>query len=223
MRKLVHVRFPFESAAVNHVKFSLFPAEYRGLELLRDLSSEVLDSVQILSQMLGAPDDEQAGLAAGLNSTEARATDRHYAVLTHLRTSYVNPLPREDLYTFSRLLHEAVEQLSGAGDLIVHTGAGRLSRRAAEQLEIIGRQAELASAAIGQLNNLDDLEDTWLEMVRLSKRASRTHRVWVAEVSDLQKASAIVRHRYVADQMLSAVHSLRAVADHLGRILVKES
>lgn len=205
------------------MKFSLFPAEHRGLELLRELSSEVLDGVQILSQMLGAAEDELDGLAASLGSTEARATDRHYAVLTHLRSSYVNPLPREDIYTFSRLLHEAVEQLSGAGDLIVHTAAGRLSRRAAEQLETIGRQAELAAAAIGQLNNLDDLEDTWLEMVRLSKRASRTHRVWVAELSNLQKASAIVKHRYVADQLLAAVRSLRAVADHLGRILVKES
>ena len=88
---------------------------------------------------------------------------------------------------------------------------------------MIGRQAELAAAAIGQLNNLDDLEDTWLEMVRLSKRASRTHRVWVAELSDLQKASLIIKQRYVADQLLAAVRSLRAVADHLGRILVKES
>lgn len=204
------------------MKFRLFPTDMRGLELLLDLAAEVNRCVEVLSEMLGSDEDRELHLEA-LNASEVKTTDLHYAVLTHLRTSYVNPLPREDVYTFSRLLHEAVEQLSGAGDLIGHLGKRQLSHRAAEQLELIGRQAELTTQALGQLQHLDDLEDIWLELVRISKRAHRTHRTWVGEIGELSKAGTIIRHRSVAEQFLASAQSLRAVADHLGRVLVKES
>lgn len=204
------------------MKFRFFPSDTRGLELLRELATEVHQCVGILSEMLGSDEDRQAHLEA-LSASEVKTTDLHYAVLTHLRTSYVNPLPREDIYTFSRLLHEAVEQLSGSGDLIAHLGSKQLSHRAAEQLELIGRQAELTTDALGKLQRMDDLEDLWLELVRLSKRAHRTHRTWVGEIGDLSKAGTIIRHRSVAEQFLASAQSLRAVADHLGRVLVKES
>lgn len=204
------------------MKFRFFPSDTRGLELLRELATEVHQCVGILSEMLGTDEDRQLHLDA-LNASEVKTTDLHYAVLTHLRTSYVNPLPREDIYTFSRLLHEAVEQLSGAGDLIAHLGSRQLSNRAAEQLELIGRQAELTTEALGKLQRMDDLEDLWLELVRISKRAHRTHRTWVGEIGELSKAGTIIRHRSVAEQFLASAQSLRAVADHLGRVLVKES
>ncbi len=204
------------------MKFRLFPSDTRGLELLHDLATEVHQCVGVLSEMLGSDEDREVHLEA-LSASEIRTTDLHYAVLTHLRSSYVNPLPREDVYTFSRLLHEAVEQLSGAGDLIAHLGKRQLSHRAAEQLELIGRQAELTTQALAQLTRLDDLEDLWLELVRISKRAHRTHRTWVGEIGELSKAGTIIRHRSVAEQFLASAQSLRAVADHLGRVLVKES
>ena len=204
------------------MKFRLFPSDTRGLELLRDLASEVNLCVGVLSEMLGSSEDRTLQLDA-LSASEAKATDLHYAVLTHLRTSYVNPLPREDVYTFSRLLHDAVEQLSGAGVLIAHLGNRHLSQRAAEQLELIGRQAEITAEALGQLLQLDDLEDVWLELVRISKRAHRTHQTWLGEIGELNKAGTIIRHRSVADQFHACAQSLRAVADHLGRVLVKES
>lgn len=205
------------------MKFSFFPQETRGLELLMDLGSEVQRCVQILAQMLGGISEAQPELTDELDRAEVRATDLHYALMTHLRSSFVNPLPREDLYTMSRLLHESVGELCGAGELMDQSGVTWLSQRASEQLEMLGRQAELTLSALGELQQLDDLEDTWLQMIRLTKRANRTHRVWVGELSDMQKASTIIRHRGVAEQLLASVQALRAVADHLGRVLVKES
>lgn len=205
------------------MKFSLFPSEKRALELLLGLCTEVHNCLEVLSQMLGSIAEDRPELVEELNRIEIGATDLHYALLTHLRTSFVNPLPREDLYTFSRLLHEVVTDLSGAGQLMGQPGVKWLSERAAEQLEIIARQTELTTTAIGELDRLDDLEDTWLQMVRTTKRAHRTHHSWLGEIGELHKASAIVRHRAVADQLLASANSLRAVADHLGRVLVKES
>lgn len=205
------------------MKFSLFPQETRGLQLLGDLCTNIQDCVQVLSEILGVLTEDNESQLAALERAEMEALDTHYALLTHLRTSYVTPVPREDLYTFSRLLHDTVGELRSVGEMMTNGDLKWISHRAAEQLELVGRQATLTTTALGSLDRLDDLEDTWLQLMRLNKRVGRTHHAWVGEIADLQRTATIIRHRVVADQMLAACTRLHAVADHLGRVLVKES
>ena len=125
-----------------------------------------------------------------MHNHEAKSAELHFALLTHMRTSFVNPLPREDMYALSRYLNEAMEKLDAAAELVSLYKLDRLPKRAADQLEIISRQAELTVEAMRQLNNLDDLEDYWIEILRLAKRAERTHRVWVADMlKDMKRPS----------------------------------
>ncbi|GGJ67521.1 hypothetical protein [Glutamicibacter ardleyensis] len=204
------------------MKFQIFPSATRGIELLSELASTIRNSVASVSEMIGNPDGRAVQLKE-LANAEAQASDLLHALLTHLRTSYISPLPREDMYTFSRLLHETMEHLRGIGELINTLGSTPLSERAAEQLELISQLAELAAHSVRTLNKLDDLEDNWLQMMQYSKRAARTHLVWIDEISNFSKASTIHKHQRVADHLLLTANTLRQFSDHLGRVLVKES
>ena len=137
-----------------------------------------------------------------MHNHEAKSAELHFALLTHMRTSFVNPLPREDMYALSRYLNEAMEKLDAAAELVSLYKLERLPRRAADQLEIISRQAELTVDAMRKLNNLDDLEDYWIEILRLAKRAERTHRVWVADMLNDMKSAQYARNRDVANQLV---------------------
>ncbi|MFJ2621376.1 hypothetical protein [Glutamicibacter sp. NPDC087344] len=204
------------------MKFQIFPSASRGIELLRDLAATIRRSVAGVSEMIGNPAGRTQQLR-DLAAAEAEAYDLLHAVMTHLRTSYISPLPREDMYTLSRLLHETMEQLRGTGELIVNIGSTPLSERSSEQLELISQLTDLAYDSVQRLNNLDDLEDNWLQMLQASKRAARTHLVWIGEISTFSKASTMHRHQQVANQLLLTSNTLRQFADHLGRVLVKES
>ncbi|MNW37066.1 hypothetical protein CQ012_16935 [Arthrobacter sp. MYb214] len=204
------------------VKFQIFPSASRGIELLCGLTTTIRTSVANVAEMIGSP-DTRADQLRDLASAEAEASDLVHAVLTHLRTSYISPLPREDMYTLSRLLHETMEQLRGTGELIMTVGSTPLSERSSEQLELISQLAELASDSVQRLHNLDDLEDNWLQMLQFSKRAARTHLVWVNEIAKFAKPGTIHRHQRVADHLMLTANTLRQFADHLGRVLVKES
>jgi uncharacterized protein Yka (UPF0111/DUF47 family) len=205
------------------VKLRLFPQENAGLELLSRMARQLVLGVGTMSAVLGASTEEYDRLAEELHQHEAVSTDLHFALLTSMRTSFVNPLPREDLYTLSRLLNEAIEKLDGAAELIALYKLSRLSPRAAEQLEVINRQAELTAAAMQRLDSMDELEEYWIEILRLARRAERTHRSWCAELLREHKPLAYARHRDIANQLVDVTKDIRKVATHVGSILVKES
>ena len=205
------------------MKLRLFPQEPAGLNLLAQLAGQIVLATGTLSEILGAPASENARLVEDMHNHEAKSAELHFALLTHMRTSFVNPLPREDMYALSRYLNEAMEKLDAAADMVSLYKLDRLPKRAADQLEIISRQAELTVDAMRRLDNLDDLEDYWIEVLRLSKRAERSHRVWVADMLNEMKSARYARTRDIAEQLVDVTRDLRKVATQVGSIIVKES
>lgn len=205
------------------MKLRLFPQEPAGLNLLAQLAGQIVLATGTLSEILGAPASENDRLVEDMHNHEAKSAELHFALLTHMRTSFVNPLPREDMYALSRFLNEAMEKLDAAADLVALYKLDRLPKRAADQLEIISRQAELTVDAMRRLDNLDDLEDYWIEVLRLSKRAERSHRVWTADMLNEMKPARYARTRDIADQLVGVTRDMRRIATQVGSIIVKES
>jgi uncharacterized protein Yka (UPF0111/DUF47 family) len=205
------------------VKLRLFPQEPAGLHLLSQMAHQIVLATATMAEIMGVPAAEHGKLVEDRHNHEAKSAELHFALLTHMRTSFVNPLPREDMYALSRYLNEAIEKLDAAAELVALYKLERLSKRAADQLEVIGRQAELTVDAMLRLNNLDELEDYWIEILRLAKRAERTHRVWVADMLAEMKWAQYSRNRDIANQLVEVTKDMRRIATQVGSIIVKES
>ena len=205
------------------MKLRLFPQEPAGLNLLAQLARQIVLATGTMSEILGAPASENERLVEDMHNHEAKCAELHFALLTHMRTTFVSPLPREDMYALSRYLNEAMEKLDAAAELVSLYKLDGLPKRAADQLEIISRQAELTVDAMRNLDNLDDLEDYWIEILRLAKRAERSHRVWVADMLNEMKSARYARTRDIADELVGVTRDMRRIATQVGSIIVKES
>lgn len=205
------------------MKLRLFPQERAGLNILSQMAQQLVLGVHTLSEIFGAPLKEYPALAAQIREREAASTDLHYALLTQMRTSFIHPLPREDMYALSRILNEAMEKLDAAAELLILYKIDRVPKRASEQLEVVARQAELTVNAMRTLDDLDGLEDYWLEMLRLAKRAERTHRAYLAELLAENQPANYPRYRDFADHLVAITKDFRLLATRVGSIIVKES
>ncbi|MFB2572996.1 hypothetical protein [Micrococcus sp. IITD107] len=194
-----------------------------SLEHLAALSESLGAAVDRVAQMLGSTTGQSADLEVALNSIDADATSRHMALMTSLRSAFISPLPRQDLYQFSDLLNRAVEQVCNAGLLIRATEQFRLPAPAMDLLEILGRQAELFTAATGQFRDLDAVEETWIQMQRACKRSDRILTTWISGMSGDLLQRTYHQQREVAHSLESTVDTLRDLVSHLGRVLVRES
>lgn len=205
------------------MRLRLFPQENAGLELLSRMASVVVRGSGTLSEVLGAEPGDYERLAERMHQLDAESTDLHFALMTQMRSSFINPLPREDLYGLSLTLMSAMENLDAAAEVTFLYRLTGISGRAAEQLEVIGRQAELTVGAMRRLASLEDLDEYWIEMLRLAKRSERTHRIWISELLRDHKPLTYARHRDLADQLAGTTAALRSCATAVGGILVRES
>ena len=116
------------------MKLRLFPQEKAGLAILAKMATEGVSAVHALSELLGTAPTDFEDLAEQLRTSEAHSTELFVALLTNMRTSFVNPLPREDLFALGRRLNEASEALTGAAELIALHQLDRIPARASDQL-----------------------------------------------------------------------------------------
>ena len=201
----------------------LFSADESGATHVRTLAKHLVESVDLVTQMFGASPETGTELDAQLDNLNAQASKTQTTMLTALRSSYLTPLPREDLYLLGTWINRAVEAVAITGTIIHATRQYRLPARAGDVLEILTRQADLVLDTTGQLTSPDELESTWMHLERLTHQAQRALVTWRLTDADELLARHYYRQQEVARSLEATFLTLREFSTQLGRILVRDS
>ena len=202
--------------------FRIFPADERVTDLLVQMSQCVITAVEQLSEHIGQADKVWERPITGLLDTEDRCTNLYFSLMTTTRSSYVVPIPRQDLYVLGRWLLRAVQCLVACAELHRQYRVERPSSHATEQLAVIQHMSHMTRKAMGRLSSLDELDDYWFEMMRLTRQAERTQRFYRASLMDEFKPAQAIRRMDTAQQLFDAAQALGQVSNEVGRILVTE-
>lgn len=195
----------------------------QAAELLTNTAREVRSGVQLLAQLLGLPEAEREALREELLTLEGNAMNLHFNVMTHMRSVFLTPLPRQDIYSLSQQLNRTMEHVVAAGDFLISRNRLKLSPQSSEQVETLTRQVDLTIGALSRLDDFDQLEDFWIQMQRLAKQANRTHREWIISTDGAFQPNIALQQTQVAEALLSAAEAQRTVAITAGSIIVRES
>ncbi len=205
------------------VAIRLFPHENRALELLAEMAQFVVDATSATSRMMGSPVSDHEEVFQQALEIEGHSTDHFFALMTTVRSAFVLPLPRADLYQLAQRLNQATESLTSATNIIKIHGLDRFSSRASDLLDLLQRQASLTTEAMRHLSDLEGLDEYWVEVLRMSKQSIRTTDLYQADMMDRLKPASYIKEAQFTEKLQSASLSVRQVATDVGRILVQES
>lgn len=203
--------------------FRIFPEDERVTDLLVQMAQCVLTAVEQLSEHLGQIDKVWELPITDLLDTEDRCTNLYFSLMTTTRSSYVVPIPRQDVYVLGHWLLRAVQSLVACAEFHRQYKVERPSSHATEQLAVIQHMAHMTLKAMGRLASLEELDDYWFEMIRLTRQSECTQRTYRASLLDEYKAAQAIRRMDTAQQLFDAAQALGQVSAEVGRILVAES
>ena len=194
-----------------------------ALRHMADLAEALHRSVHLVAQVAGTRGPEADRAARELEELDSSSSATLMAFLTALRSAYVTPLPRQDLYRLASGVHATTRRVVSAGVLIQRADLEELPTHALDILETVGRQAELLAHGAAEMRDLDALEATWMQLLRASRRTERIMVEWLADLGMDLLQRDYNRQREVAWALHAALEALSRVNMDLGMVLVRES
>ncbi|MDO4252140.1 MAG: phosphate transport regulator [Rothia sp. (in: high G+C Gram-positive bacteria)] len=202
----------------------LFPQENTSLRSLAELSGKVAEAASLLSEMVGSNGaNNYPNLLTSMLEHESHTQDLFFQTMTQVRSTFTSPIPREDLYTLASHLMTATEHLTSAGHLLSLYKIDRFSSHTTTLLDIIQREAVLTTAVLPRLEELKSLDQYWIDMLRISRQASRTAQAYTAEIMDKYKTNRFLQTEQFIQELSATSYSMRGVSSQIGRIIVQES
>ncbi|MBU8742683.1 hypothetical protein KM866_05745 [Micrococcus luteus] len=194
-----------------------------ALRHMAGLAEALHRSVHLVAQVAGTRGPEADRAARELEELDSSSSATLMAFLTALRSAYVTPLPRQDLYRLASGVHATTRRVVSAGVLIQRADLEELPTHALDVLETVGRQAELLARGAAEMRDLDALEATWMQLLRASRRTERIMVEWLADLGMDLLQRDYNRQREVAWALHAALEALSRVNMDLGMVLVRES
>lgn len=208
------------------MRFRFTPRDDSFFDYFAELAGHLVSGAQELSNILGpVAAEERKANAARMKALENRADEATHAILNKVNSSFVTPFDREDIYALASSLDDCMDHMEAAVSMVNLYQVSELPERVAEQVEVLGRMAELTTEAMPRLKSMKDLKEYWIEINRLENVGDESYRRLQAalfnngeyEVLDIIKIKAII------DELEEAADAFETVANTVESIAVKES
>ncbi len=202
----------------------LTPKEPGFYPLFAELAGHLVTAARDLSAMLSEPPNGRQLVADRVRDLEHDADEATHQIIRKVNSSFVTPFDRDDIHGLASRLDDCMDFMDDAAQRIVLYRLDRLPGRISDQVQILGRMADVTSVAMTRLRDMRDLESYWIEINRLENQADEIYRQLLAEVFNTETdAIRVLKLKEVIDGLEAAADAFEAVAHKVESIAVKES
>ena len=156
------------------MRLPLIPREEKFFDLFLDDAQNVLAGARLLEQFFRNY-DERERLASQLRDAEHAGDQISHDIGHKLEKTFVTPFDREDIHALISRLDDIIDFIEEVADTCILYGIDKPSPVAVQQAEIIVRQCEQLTAALGKLRKFKDLEQH-LDRDPSARERGRPHR-----------------------------------------------
>ncbi|GLW90068.1 DUF47 domain-containing protein [Actinokineospora globicatena] len=205
------------------MRFNLLPTDTAFYDLFGKSANHLVDGARLLAGLLD-PGSDHAEVAARVREVEHRCDEVTHETIRRLNSTFITPFDREDIYRLAGGLDDVMDDMEAAADYVHLYAIADLPPGAAEQIDLLGKAADLTAAAMPRLRDMRGLDEYWIEVNRLENLGDGIYRKSLATLfSGAYDALTVMRLRDVVEQLEAALDSFEKVANIVEQIAVKES
>lgn len=161
----------------------LIPRSVKFFHMFAEMAGNLGDGARLLKKTLDDFRDVEARVQQ-LKDLEHRGDDLTHNILTHLNQTFITPFDREDIYRLASSLDDVLDFIYAAGVRLVMYKIKQAGEAAPRLAEVIVRQCDELSAAVGGLEKHDKVLEHCVEINRLENEADQIARTAIAALFD---------------------------------------
>jgi predicted phosphate transport protein (TIGR00153 family) len=161
----------------------LIPREVRFFQMFAEMAGNLGDGARLLKQVLNDFRDVEASVQK-LKDIEHRGDDLTHNILTKLNQTFITPFDREDIYRLASSLDDVLDFIYAAGVRLTMYKIKHAPEAAPRLADIIVRQCDQLSSAVGGLEKHDKVLEHCVEINRLENEADQVARAAIGALFD---------------------------------------
>ena len=204
------------------MRLRLKPQNTAFFDLFAAASANVVQTAELLKELLGTFPEDGRGLIAKIKEREHEGDRLTTELVGLVNRTFVTPFDRDDIFNLAHVLDDICDLIDEASANLELYDVRRIPERAREQADVIVRAAHKLNDAVLCLNGFKDATRHVEELRDLEDEGDRLVRQAVAELfRSGQDALSIIRWKDIHEQLEEAVDGFQSAADVLEAVLVK--
>ncbi len=200
----------------------LIPRDTRFFDLFADMAGNLGDGARLLKRTLDDFQDIEERVRQ-LKEIEHRGDDMTHNILTKLNQTFITPFDREDIYRLASSLDDVLDFIYAAGVRLTMYKITAAPEAASRLAEILIRQADQLSEAVGRLGKRrDNVLDNCVEINRLENEADQIARTAIAGLFEKEKDPiSLIKLKELYEVLETATDKAEDAANVLEGVVLK--
>jgi predicted phosphate transport protein (TIGR00153 family) len=202
----------------------LTPKDDRFYTMFASAAENLVTGARLLSEQLTAPVETRPAIAARMHETEHAGDDTTHEIFSAVNTTFVTPFDREDIYALAGRLDDVLDHMDAAADLVVLYRPVEIPDGVDQQVDVLGRAADLTVDAMRRLRTPQELSGYWVEINRLENEGDQAYRHLLATLfSGMYEPLELLKLKDVVEELEAATDAFEQVAHAVQTIAAKEA
>ena len=206
---------------------NLVPQDQIFFDMFDQMAVNIVDGALLLKKMVDNSDNNSE-YAQQIKTLEHQTDELVHKTLSHLHTTFVTPIEREDIHRLLVKLDDILDLTNKASAGIDMNKPKTFPREMADLVEVLVESVRIIQQMVALLRHLkkksQEILDLTVEINRLENQADKAHRKLLAQMFDeITDPIQLMKLKEIVEKLEDAADAFETVANIVESIALKES
>ncbi len=199
----------------------IIPRDVKFFDMFAQMAANLNEGARLLVEVL-SDDSNLETRVQKIKDIEHEGDDMTHAVLTKLNQTFITPFDREDIHRLASSLDDVLDFINAAAERLVVYRISNPPSAAADIAQVIVRQCQALTKAVGLLEKTQGVLEYCVEVNRLENEADELARQAIGKLFEREKDPiALIKLKELYEVLERATDKAEDAANVLETVVLK--